>query len=136
MPQGADPKENFKDYVLGTYDGQPKTPEWASEICGVDPDKIRSLAGEIATTKRVALHSSFAPARVNNPDAWPQVCITFGAMTGHIGQPGRVTGASAHVQASDWRPTRGTVLRAITFRPGAIRMPRHGASMENCGRRF
>ena len=24
MPEGVDPKENFKDYVLGTYDGQPK----------------------------------------------------------------------------------------------------------------
>ncbi len=37
MPEGADPQENFKDYVLGTYDGQPKTPEWASQICGVPP---------------------------------------------------------------------------------------------------
>ena len=37
MPEGVDPKENFKDYVLGTYDGMPKTPEWASEICGTSP---------------------------------------------------------------------------------------------------
>ena len=35
MPEGADPKENFKDYLLGTYDGEPKTPEWAEAICGV-----------------------------------------------------------------------------------------------------
>ena len=105
MPQGADPKDNFKDYVLGTYDGQPKTPEWASQICGVDPQRIRSLAREIASTPRVALHSAFAPARVNNVDAWPQMWITFGAMTGHMGQPGRATGVSAHVQASDGGPT-------------------------------
>lgn len=25
MPEGADPKDNYKDYVLGTYDGVPKT---------------------------------------------------------------------------------------------------------------
>lgn len=104
MPEGVDPRESFKDYVLGTYDGQPKTPEWASEICGVPPEKIRSLAREIATTKRVALHSSFAPARVNNQDSWPQAFITLGCMTGHIGQPGRMTGVSAHVDASNGGP--------------------------------
>ena len=105
MPEGADSKDSFKDYVLGTHDGQPKTPEWASEICGVDPNRIRALAREIATTRRVALHSSFGPSRVNNADQWPQVWMTFGAMTGHIGQPGRATGVSAHVQASDGGPT-------------------------------
>ena len=25
-PEGADPKKNYRDYVLGTYDGVPKTP--------------------------------------------------------------------------------------------------------------
>jgi len=104
MPEGADPKENFRDYVLGTYDGQPKTPEWASEICGVNPGRIRRLAREIATTKKVALHSSFGPARVNNQDSWPQMFITLGCMTGHIGQPGRMTGVSAHVDATNGGP--------------------------------
>ena len=35
MPEGAPAEDNFKDYVLGTYDGEPKTPEWAEAICGV-----------------------------------------------------------------------------------------------------
>ena len=47
MPEGADPKDNFKDYVLGTYDGQPKTPEWASKICAVPPSRIRSPGDRI-----------------------------------------------------------------------------------------
>lgn len=94
MPEGADPKQNFKDYVLGGLDGQPKTPEWASEICGVAPNKIRALAREIARTKRVALLTAWAPARTNNTDSWPQMFMTLGAMTGHIGQPGRMTGVS------------------------------------------
>jgi anaerobic dimethyl sulfoxide reductase subunit A len=37
-------KLNFKDYVLGTYDGVPKTPEWASAICGTPLEKIYELA--------------------------------------------------------------------------------------------
>lgn len=94
MPEGADPKLNFKDYVLGVLDGQPKTPEWASEICGVAPNRIRALAREIAVTRRVALLTAWAPARTNNSDSWPQVFMTLGAMTGHIGQPGRMTGVS------------------------------------------
>lgn len=94
MPEGADPSLNFKDYVLGTLDGQPKTPEWASEISGVSPTKIRALAREIAMTKRVALLTAWAPARTNNSDSWPQVFMTIGAMTGHIGQSGRMTGVS------------------------------------------
>ena len=65
MPEGADPKDNLKDYILGTYDKQPKTPEWASEICGVAPEKIRWLARQIGGTERVALLTGWAPAR------WP-----------------------------------------------------------------
>jgi anaerobic dimethyl sulfoxide reductase subunit A len=98
MPEGADPKDSFKDYVLGTYDGVPKTPEWASEICGVLPERIRSLAIEIASTRNVALCMASATARVMNADSWPQMFFTFGAMSGHIGRPGSFTGDSYYHQ--------------------------------------
>jgi len=94
MPEGADADQNFKDYVLGELDGEPKTPEWAAEICGVPPKTIRALAREIASTKRVALLTAWAPARTNNSDSWPQIFMALGAMTGHIGQSGRMTGVS------------------------------------------
>ena len=104
MPKDADPKDNFKDYVLGTYDGQPKSADWAAQICGVAPDKIRALAREIARTKRVALLTGWAPARVNSVDSWPQMFMTIGCMTGHIGQPGRMTGVSCWEKSANGGP--------------------------------
>jgi anaerobic dimethyl sulfoxide reductase subunit A len=104
MPEGADPKENFMDYALGTYDGQPKSAEWASTICGVAPQKIRTLAFEIATTPRVALLTAWSVARTNNSDSWPQMFMTLGCMTGHIGEPGRCTGVSCWERTADGGP--------------------------------
>jgi anaerobic dimethyl sulfoxide reductase subunit A len=104
VPAGADPQENFKDYVLGTYDGEPKTPEWASEICGVPPEKISEIAREIAHTPRVALHTAWSAARTNNSDSWPQVFMTLGAMTGNIGKSGCMTGVSCWERTADGGP--------------------------------
>ncbi len=101
MPEGADPKENFKDYVLGTYDGVPKTPEWAAEICGVEPNTIRSLARQFTKTKKVAFLAGWASARNQNVDGLPQMIMTIGAMTGHIGKPGHCTGVSCHAGAGN-----------------------------------
>ena len=42
---GAEP---FFDYVLGKEDGKPKTPEWASEKCGVSEWTIKALARDWA----------------------------------------------------------------------------------------
>lgn len=95
MPEGEDPEGNFKDYVLGTYDGVPKTPEWASEICGATPDQIHYFAYEIRPEKNVAITSAWAPARTNQADSLPQMMMTIGSMTGHIGKPGNMTGVSA-----------------------------------------
>lgn len=52
MPADAKDNKNFKDYVMGTYDGTPKTPEWASEICGIEADEIRKLAVTMARRTR------------------------------------------------------------------------------------
>ena len=88
MPEGIDPKENFKDYVLGTYDGIPKTPEWASEICGTDPNKIRHFAHQVATIKPMLFSSSYAAARTYMGEQFCQAFVTVGWMTGNVGIPG------------------------------------------------
>ena len=98
MPEGANPQDNFKDYVLGTYDGTPKTAEWASEICGVDVDVIKALAYEMATTKPMALTCSRAPARTSRGDQFAQAFLTVGWMTGNVGKYGAMVG---HVVTSN-----------------------------------
>lgn len=88
MPKGADPKENFKDYVLGTYDGEPKTPEWACIHCGTDPSVIRDFAHQIAVTKPMTFTSSAAAARTYLGEQFCQAFLTVGWMTGNVGKPG------------------------------------------------
>jgi molybdopterin guanine dinucleotide-containing S/N-oxide reductase-like protein len=123
MPPDADPKDNFKDYVLGTYDGVPKTPQWASEICGVDPVRIRSLALEIARTKNVGLGMSSATCRQMNADSWPQMYFTFGAMSGHIGKPGSFTADGYYHQSFSGVRTGPDIVSA-----GASGLPGVGAN--------
>ncbi|WP_147535274.1 molybdopterin-dependent oxidoreductase [Bacillus marasmi] len=104
MPEGADPKENLKDYILGTYDGQPKTPEWASEICGISANKIRELAREIGGTDRVSLLTGWSPARISNGEGWVQAFSALGMMTGHMGSSGNMTGVSCWEYAGNMGP--------------------------------
>lgn len=104
MPKGADPKENLKDYILGTYDGQPKTPEWASELCGIKPSDIRKLARQIGGTERVALLTGWSPARISNGEGWVQAFSALGMMTGHMGSPGNMTGVSCWEYAGNMGP--------------------------------
>lgn len=101
MPEGASLKENFKDYVLGTHDEQPKTPEWAAEICGTDPALIRSFATEIATVKPGALLSNYAPARTYRGEQFVQAFLTVGWMTGNVGQSGAMVSDCAHQTAAN-----------------------------------
>ena len=100
MPKGADPNENFKDYVLGTFDGVPKTPEWASAICGTAVDTIKKFAQEIATTKPMTFLSSSAAARTYNGETFAQAFLTVGWMTGNMGKPGAAIAHNYHSGAS------------------------------------
>lgn len=112
MPPGADPKENFKDYVLGTYDGVPKTPEWASAICGTDPAVIRSFAQECATIKPAAILSSYSPARTHGGEQFVQAFLTVGWMTGNVGRPGAMVGISTKETAADTDPAAPPLVKA------------------------
>ncbi|MBI5349801.1 MAG: molybdopterin-dependent oxidoreductase [Chloroflexi bacterium] len=104
MPEGANPKENFKDYVLGVSDGKPKTPEWAARICGVPAEKIRSFALEVARTKPAAMLYGWNSARLEKSQHMCFAVVSVGAMTGNMGIPGGAFGISCHNAASNGGP--------------------------------
>lgn len=130
LPEGADPEENYKDYVLGLdKNGKPapeghknypaKTPEWASEICGVPPEKIRSFAIELGQTNPVAFMQSDSSARVNNAQSMGQAFTAIAAMIGSIGVSGGGFGQTRHAGGAGNRGPNlvnagkaGTVLEA------------------------
>ncbi len=109
MPAGANPAENFKDYVLGASDGEPKTPEWASGICGTAPDLIRRFAEEYARTKPALIQSGCAPARINRGEQFPHALLTLAFMTGNIGVPGSGVGPNFYMWAGNAGPALVTV---------------------------
>ncbi|MBI4988129.1 MAG: molybdopterin-dependent oxidoreductase [Rhodocyclales bacterium] len=98
MPDWAKGKENFKDYILGTSDGVPKTPEWAEKICGVKAADIRKLAQMYATTKPAALKASWAPGRAAYGEQYNRMAAALQAMTGNIG----ILGGSAEGVGKGW----------------------------------
>ena len=85
MPQWAQGRESFKDYILGTFDGIAKTPEWAEPICGVKADDIKKLAQMYAGTRPAALKASWAPGRNAYGEQYNRMAAALQAMTGNIG---------------------------------------------------
>lgn len=92
MPADAKINENFKDYLLGKYDGIPKTAEWASKICGAPVEDIKYYARKIRKDNKVTVLQDYAPARNMGAEDFPHIFATLGFMTGHMGKSGHATG--------------------------------------------
>jgi trimethylamine-N-oxide reductase (cytochrome c) len=58
--------EQFSDYVLGKEDGVPKTPEWASQKCGVPEWTIKALAREFGS-KVTSIAHYFGGGMIRGP---------------------------------------------------------------------
>jgi len=87
-PQSVNGQENFKDYILGKYDDQPKTPEWASKICGVPAEDIIKLADMYARTKPAALKACWSAGRNAYGEQYNRMAAALQSMTGNIGKLG------------------------------------------------
>lgn len=98
MPEWAKDRENFRDYILGKYDGQPKSPEWAAKICGISAQDIEKLALLYATTKPAALKASWAPGRAAFGEQYNRMAAALQTMTGNVG----VLGGSSEGVGKGW----------------------------------
>lgn len=104
LPADATVQECFKDYVLGKYDGFPKTPEWATEYCGTPVEQIRWYAEKIRKENNVMLMHSYAGSRQCDTENLPQLFLTIGIMGGHIGRSGNCTGGLYHYDCANAGP--------------------------------
>ena len=104
MPADATIDENFRDYVMGAYDGTPKTPEWASAICGTPVEDITWYARQMSKANNVTLLHSYAPSRYRGSIDLPQLFMTVSLMGAHIGRPGNATGSTFNTEAANGGP--------------------------------
>jgi biotin/methionine sulfoxide reductase len=79
--------QRFERYLLGVDDGIPKSPEWASNICGLPAETLRSLARRMAAG-RTMVTVSWSLQRVRHGEQAPWMGLTLAAMLGQIGLPG------------------------------------------------
>jgi trimethylamine-N-oxide reductase (cytochrome c) len=105
--------DRFLPYLTGESDGQPKTPEWASEICGVPADTIRDLARRFASG-RTMLASGWSLQRQHLGEQRHWMLVTLASMLGQIGLPGGGFGLSYHYSSGGSPAARGPVLPGIT----------------------
>lgn len=92
MPQDATLNENIKGYVLGQYDGIPKTASWASAICGTPESTITEFARTVGKQDNVVMSHGYAAARCSGSEDIPQLFLTIACMGGHMGKPGNCYG--------------------------------------------
>jgi biotin/methionine sulfoxide reductase len=79
--------DRLRAYLLGEPDGVPKTADWASSISGVDPDRIRVLASEMAAG-RTLITVSWSVQRNDHGEQPYWMAAALAAMLGQIGLPG------------------------------------------------
>lgn len=88
MPEGYEDEESYRDYILGTNDGQPKSPEWAEAITRVPREKIIQIAREYATNKPAVLYQGYGMQRRAYGEQPVRAGCVLAAITGNFGVPG------------------------------------------------
>lgn len=104
MPEDAALSENLKDYVMGTYDATPKTPEWAEPICGVPPEQVTEFARILGKNNKTMILHNYGMVRCNGAEMIPQMLMALGAMGGHMGKSGHACGSAYHANCGNAGP--------------------------------
>jgi biotin/methionine sulfoxide reductase len=79
--------DELRSYLLGEADGVEKSAEWAARISSVDPDRIRSLASDMAS-HRTLVTASWSIQRTDHGEQTYWMASALAAMVGQIGLPG------------------------------------------------
>jgi trimethylamine-N-oxide reductase (cytochrome c) len=117
--------DEFRKYVMGEIDGQPKTPEWAQEESGVEARVIRTLAREWAAMRTVLSGGSRGgeggACREAYATEWARMMVLLQAMQG-LGAPGRSIWGTTMGGPSDssvWFPSYGEPVSRVSMSPMA-----------------
>ena len=103
MPEGYEGAESYADYLLGRFDGLPKTPEWAEKITTVPRQTIARIAREYATLKPGVLYQGYGMQRRAYGEQVVRAGCVLAAITGNVGIPGGWASGLA-LQAPDGGP--------------------------------
>lgn len=79
--------DEFEGYLTGITDGVPKTPAWASMICGIPAKDIVQLATKMAS-KRTMVSVAWGIQRADHGEQPLWMGLVLAAMLGQIGKPG------------------------------------------------
>ncbi|MFP4467652.1 MAG: DMSO/selenate family reductase complex A subunit [Bacteroidales bacterium] len=103
MPEGLEEEESYYDYIFGIHDGQPKTPEWAESITGIQRSTIIRLAREYGSIKPAMLYQGYGMQRRAYGEQPVLGGCVLAAITGNVGIPGGWASGIA-LQADDGGP--------------------------------
>ncbi|GAA8339986.1 molybdopterin guanine dinucleotide-containing S/N-oxide reductase [Helicobacter pylori] len=87
--------DKFLPYLLGESDNAPKNLEWASQITGVNAEKIKELA-DLFVSKRTFLAGNWAMQRAQYGEQPDWALIVLASMIGQVGLSGGGFGFSMH----------------------------------------
>jgi anaerobic dimethyl sulfoxide reductase subunit A len=80
--------ESYSDYILGTRDGTPKTPQWAEAITAIPADTIARIAREYAAIKPSVLYQGYGMQRRAYGEQVVRSGCVLAAITGNVGVRG------------------------------------------------
>ncbi len=103
MPGGLEQEESYCDYIFGTYDGVPKTPEWAEPLTGIPAATIARIGREYGSTKPAMLYQGYGMQRRAYGEQPVLAGCVLAAITGNVGISGGWASGIA-LQADDGGP--------------------------------